>query len=172
MVVSYIRQGPRALDIDHGAGKIYWTTNGSLVNAGKVQRANLDGTDVETLMTEIDAEVIRVDPTAGTMYVLTKHMDGGFGALERANMDGSDRETLPVDVFYPGGIALIPSEAPPCPADLNGTGDVELGDLAILLAHYGILTGAAWDDGDLTGDGAVDYADLHELLALFGTVCD
>lgn len=170
--IDYIHQGPYALDIDAGAGKIYWTTNGRNPNVGKVERATLDGTEIETLMTGIDAEVIRVDPMVGKMYVLTKHKNGGYGALERANLNGSGREALPVDVTYPGGIALIPSETPACPADLNGTGNVELGDLAILLAHYGVPTGASWNHGDLTGDGAVDADDLLDLLTVYGTECE
>jgi hypothetical protein len=67
------------------------------------------------------------------------------------------------------------SEAPPCgpecPGDLDGDGDIDLSDLAQLLAHYGMTSGAEYEDGDLDGDGDVDLADLAALLAVYGTSC-
>lgn len=56
-----------------------------------------------------------------------------------------------------------------CAGDLDGDGAVALGDLAILLAHFGASGGAA--DGDLDGDGDIDLADLSSLLSRFGTAC-
>jgi hypothetical protein len=60
---------------------------------------------------------------------------------------------------------------PECLGDLDGDGDVDLGDLSILLAHYGMTSGAAYEDGDLDGDGDVDLTDLSALLAVYGTTC-
>jgi hypothetical protein len=60
--------------------------------------------------------------------------------------------------------------APPrCPGDLDGDGDVDLTDLAQLLAHYGMTEGATYEDGDLDGDGDVDLTDLAALLSVYGT---
>ena len=59
----------------------------------------------------------------------------------------------------------------PCPGDLDGDGDVDLSDLAQLLAHYGTTSGAQYEDGDLDGDGDVDLSDLAALLANYGTAC-
>lgn len=59
---------------------------------------------------------------------------------------------------------------PPCPGDLNGDLVVDLGDLAILLGHYG-ATGATYADGDLNGDTVVDLADLAMQLAVYGATC-
>ena len=59
---------------------------------------------------------------------------------------------------------------PQCIGDLDGDNDVDLADLAALLAHYG-ATGAQYEDGDLDADGDVDLADLAALLAVYGTTC-
>lgn len=59
----------------------------------------------------------------------------------------------------------------PCPGDVDGNAVVDLGDLAILLAHFGAASGATLADGDLDGDGDVDLQDLTTLLANFGTTC-
>lgn len=57
------------------------------------------------------------------------------------------------------------------PGDLDGDCDVDLADLAQLLANYGVTSGAVYEDGDLDLDGDVDLADLAALLAVFGASC-
>jgi Tol biopolymer transport system component len=72
------------------------------------------------------------------------------------------------DVFFD----VVENDDLPTPgfADLDGDGDVDLTDLATLLANYGATGGATYAMGDLDGDGDVDLADLAALLALYGTV--
>jgi hypothetical protein len=53
-----------------------------------------------------------------------------------------------------------------CPGDLDCDGDVDLSDLATLLAAF-----QQNDGGDLDDDGDTDLADLATLLANFGRVC-
>ncbi len=60
---------------------------------------------------------------------------------------------------------------PACPGDLDGDDDVDLADLSVLLANYGMTGGAEYEDGDLDGDQDVDLADLSALLAVYGTSC-
>lgn len=55
------------------------------------------------------------------------------------------------------------------PGDLDGDGDVDIADLAQLLAHFGTLSGATYADGDIDGDGDVDIGDLAILLSNFGS---
>lgn len=57
------------------------------------------------------------------------------------------------------------------PGDVDGDGDVDLTDLAVLLANFGVTSGASRSDGDFDGDEDVDLADLAVLLANFGRVC-
>lgn len=52
----------------------------------------------------------------------------------------------------------------PCPADLDGNGAVDAGDLATLLGAWGGTGGAA----DLDGNGSVDAGDLATLLGAWG----
>ncbi len=58
-----------------------------------------------------------------------------------------------------------------CFGDLDGDNDIDLADLAQLLANYGMTSGAVYEDGDLDGDGDVDLSDLAALLAVYGTTC-
>jgi len=57
-----------------------------------------------------------------------------------------------------------------CPGDLDYDGDVDLSDLAQLLAHYDTTGGARYEHGDLDLDGDVDLSDLAALLAEYGTI--
>jgi len=57
----------------------------------------------------------------------------------------------------------------PCPGDVDGDNDVDLQDLATLLANFGSSGGTF--PGDLDNDGDVDLQDLATLLAAFGQPC-
>ncbi|MFI4854718.1 MAG: SUMF1/EgtB/PvdO family nonheme iron enzyme [Phycisphaerales bacterium JB065] len=61
----------------------------------------------------------------------------------------------------------LASPAPNCPADVDGSGTVDLGDLNAVLANFGQTT----SEGDTNGDGVVNLADLNAVLAAFGQVC-
>jgi hypothetical protein len=63
----------------------------------------------------------------------------------------------------PTNQTLVIAAPSACPADLNGSGKVDAGDLAALLSAWGTAGSA-----DLDGDGAVGAADLAVLLSAWG----
>ena len=66
-------------------GKVYWTD----WDVG-IQRANLDGSGVETLVSAARANGLTVDITAGHLY----WTDYGANRIRRANLDGTEIEDL------------------------------------------------------------------------------
>jgi len=70
------------------------------------------------------------------------------------------------------GAAYVFHRSSRCPGDLDGDNDIDLSDLAQLLAYYGLTSGAAYEQGDLDEDGDVDLSDLAALLSVYGTVCE
>ncbi|UCC22767.1 MAG: SMP-30/gluconolactonase/LRE family protein [Planctomycetota bacterium] len=86
---------------DVRATKIYWTDR----DYDRIQRANLDGTNIENLITTgvYDPRGITVDLFAGKMYWIDNYYDN----IQRANLDGSNVENIVTGLTDPyGGIAL------------------------------------------------------------------
>ena len=81
--------------------KLYWTDSGT----DKIQRSNLDGSDVEDLVTTgLDRpSAIALDVSGGKLY----WMDGGTDKIQRSNLDGSGVEDLvTTGLVVPNGLAL------------------------------------------------------------------
>lgn len=57
-----------------------------------------------------------------------------------------------------------------CPGDLNGDALVDISDLAVVLANYGI--GQTRAAGDVDGDGNVDLSDIALVCQAYGTLCN
>ena len=89
-----------ALDVAVAAGKMYWTDYGT----DKIQRANLDGSSIEDLVTGLTLPYgIALDVAGDKMY----WSDGGTYKIQRANMsDGSSVEDLVTTGTGPHGVAL------------------------------------------------------------------
>lgn len=83
-----VQDGLRGIAVDPSAGKIYWTD----VDRDKIQRANLDGSDVEDLITSglVFPMDIALDLAAGKLY----WADLTTALIGRANLDGTDVEIL------------------------------------------------------------------------------
>ena len=97
---------PCYLALDVRAGKLYWTDRGT----GKIQRANLDGSQVEDVVTGLDGPVgLALDVAAGKLYWTHAGFwsDTGTGKIQRANLDGSHVEDLvTTDLSALYGLAL------------------------------------------------------------------
>ncbi|HEY6467131.1 MAG TPA: hypothetical protein VIY69_14120 [Candidatus Acidoferrales bacterium] len=94
VLVSGLTAGPDGIAVDTATKKIYWTNMGKpSANDGTVQRADLDGGNVTTIV-----------PVAGTWTPKQLKLDAKHGKLYwsdregmrimRANLDGSNIETL------------------------------------------------------------------------------
>ena len=76
---------------------IYWTDVISTVKgySSKIQRANLDGSNIETLFTiEDKISYPTLDVDRGKIYWTVHEFNSGTDKIRRANLDGSNTETL------------------------------------------------------------------------------
>lgn len=89
--------GASFIALDTAAGKMYWTT------FSFVQRANLDGTSLQTIVSGLtEGQGIAVDPAGGKVY----WGDETTGKVQRANLDGTGVEDLVTGLGKPVGIGL------------------------------------------------------------------
>jgi hypothetical protein len=85
-------------------GKMYWSVRAMDQHGPKIQRANLDGTQIEDLVTtRLSLPVsLALDPGGGKMYWTTYYP----GKIQRANLDGWGMEALVTGLGEPHGLAL------------------------------------------------------------------
>jgi hypothetical protein len=71
------------------------------------------------------------------------------------------------------GVLFLGLQRPDCIGDLDDDGVVDLADLGILLASFGLEPDDPWYDprADVDGDGDVDLSDLGALLAAYELPC-
>ena len=178
LVTQGLRSPGGGIALDVEGGKMYWTDLGSHSywrSPKKIQRANLDGSNIEDLVTQglEYPRGITLDVEGGKMY----WTDNGTDKIQRANLDGSNIEDLVTQgLSSPLGIALgvLPSVgAPPdTPApvtrkeDVNGDGVVDVQDLVNVAQEYG-KTGT--NTADVNGDEVVDVDDFILVAAAVDT---
>lgn len=101
--VISVSDKPLGLAVDEERNKLYWTTT-----EGKIMRANLDGSEIETLIEGLCGIGFLTDIV---LDVEENKMYWGNDSdcqvmLRRANLDGSELENLLYGPFPPSGIAL------------------------------------------------------------------
>jgi DNA-binding beta-propeller fold protein YncE len=106
-LLSVTLSDPRSIAVDAVNGKIYWADR----ETGKIQRTNLDGTDIEDLASTSEASSLRgiaVDPIRGKVY----WVDGEWTfRIRRSELDGTSVEDVitssDTDLLrYPRSIAV------------------------------------------------------------------
>jgi sugar lactone lactonase YvrE len=170
------------LAVDADNGKIYWDTSITAVD-GDIMRANLDGSNVEIVVTEASKPArLALDIAGGKIYWTDYVLD----VVRRANLDGSDVEDLYVvgANLNPDGIALDLDEGKVywgqavttnrdkiMRMNLDGSNpeDVLTGDFGIITC-FGFIPEPSTPCPDLDGDGVVGLSDLARLLSNYGTM--
>ena len=130
--------------------QMYWLAH----FAGAVQRANLDGSNVQNLVTGlVFPQQIALDMTAGKMY----WTDYSTAKIQRANLDGTNVEDIvTTDIINPWGLAL----------DIAG-GKMYWTDAGTLTIQRTNLDGAN-NAADVNGDGVVNIIDLTLVAGALG----
>jgi Low-density lipoprotein receptor repeat class B len=107
---------PFGIAVDHGGGKVYWlelNLNKKKREKNEIRRANLDGTEVETLIERPGAGFeggLAIDPAAGKLY----WGEGETHDIGVANLDGSQARTLlSTGESIPEGLAVETTEPHP-----------------------------------------------------------
>ncbi|MEW6747031.1 MAG: DUF4382 domain-containing protein [Planctomycetota bacterium] len=90
---------PSGIALDLAGGKMYWTERES---SNSIKRANLDGSNVETVVTCDRPLRLALDLDAGKVY----WTEWNLGLICRANLDGTGVENLVSGLSMPNGIAL------------------------------------------------------------------
>ncbi|HTS30542.1 MAG TPA: hypothetical protein VMH81_31940 [Bryobacteraceae bacterium] len=94
VLVEGLNSGPDGVAVDARRGYVYWTNMGKAgVDDGSVQRANLDGTNVVTIVPAggtFTPKQLRIDQKSGKLYWSDRE---GMRVM-RSNPDGSRVETL------------------------------------------------------------------------------
>jgi len=96
---------PRDLEIDTAAGKLYWSA-GAQVDAGGIVRANLDGSQLETLVPTILSPGIALDLQAGHLYYAQFGLGAGPNTIHRVNINGSSPQLLVPLIKDPDDVEL------------------------------------------------------------------
>ena len=133
---------------------------------------------VIAMMTAITASTaIAVLSGASDPEIIWQTINGGGGTSSGGDyalsgtIGQSDAGTMSGAAFtLTGGFwtGAANASTPPCPADIDGSGTVDLSDLLIVLAAWGSCADPQACPADLTGDGQVDLSDLLGVLAAWG----
>ncbi len=107
---------PIGIALDVADERIYWAEDGDPTTSPAFQRARLDGSEIETLISvDLDRPSgIAVDVVGQKFY----WSDWGAGTIGRADLDGSNLEILHSGQAYPRQLILAPDFVIPEPSTL------------------------------------------------------
>lgn len=89
--------------VSYGGGKIYWTDAQRNPKIGKIRSANLDGSNLQDVVTELQHPVaIALDMFRRKVY----WADEGTRKIQQANLNGRHVRELLTGLGYPWDIAL------------------------------------------------------------------
>ncbi|MEY3023059.1 MAG: hypothetical protein RIS86_2257 [Planctomycetota bacterium] len=109
----------------------------------------------------VNAAATSVSAAPSDGFFVPANYRGAFSPTENWLCNWTAADAFGFSVPAPGGCEI----AGPCPADLNGDGNVNAADLSELLGAWGTA------GGDVDGNGSTDAADLAVLLGAWG-VCN
>ena len=99
-VIPAVLQDPNRIALDSASEKIYWTER----ELGEIKRANLDGTNIEVVLTGLDwPRAIALDEANGRVYWTS------FDRIQRADLDGTVVEDVLTDLEDLRAIAIDPT---------------------------------------------------------------
>ncbi|NLE29641.1 MAG: hypothetical protein GX629_08240 [Phycisphaerae bacterium] len=118
--------------------------------------------------------------TGNNVLINTDPMFTGGIVVKNCNFYGINRTAAVASIANPlafvdidmnsfGGYQESSTASCIFPGDANGDGSVDVGDLGILAANYGMSEGATLNHGDFNADEKVDVGDLGILAAAYGT---
>ena len=107
LVPKGITTTPKQLTLDIAGGKVYWSDRGDVAGKNvdpKVMRANFDGSEVETLVSDnlLSPVGITLDVAKGKVYFTDRYANN----IKRANLDGTDVEIVVKDTEYPVDLVI------------------------------------------------------------------
>ncbi|MGD8440973.1 MAG: hypothetical protein PVG53_10580 [Holophagae bacterium] len=145
---------PQDIALDLAAGKMYFGDLG----LSELQRANLDGTAIETLVTNVNAAGVALDPVASKVYWADQTDD----YIGWADLDGSNAAVLIGGLFNPGWMAIEPGEgklywtesSTVRRADLDGT------NVETVVAGLNLARGVAFDLRDVIMSDGFESGDV------------
>ncbi len=145
---------PQDIALDVSAGKMYFGDLG----LSELQRANLDGTGIETLVIDVKAAGVALDLVASKVYWADQTDDN----IGWADLDGSNAAVLIGGLFNPGWMAVEPGEgklywtesSTVRRADLDGT------DVETIVTGLSIARGVAFDLRDGIMSNGFESGDL------------
>ena len=112
--------------------KVYWAEEID-ENSGKVQRANLNGTNIETLAKVQGLPAgISVDTAAGKVY-----WANSLGGIQRTDINGGDVENVVLGITAPGDFVLVPSAQPPTPTTATTDATVNISPASVASPDIG-----------------------------------